>query len=71
MNVAVVVPASPSAVATLSTLTVGRGSLSTIVPTPWPSAIVAFTGLERSATNVSSNSSRVSPTIGTVNVRVS
>ena len=71
MNVAVVVPASPSVTVTLSTLTVGIGSLSTIVPTPWLSAIVAFIGLERVATNVSSNSSWVSPTTATTIVRVS
>ena len=37
---------------------------------PGPSAIVAFAGFERFARNVSSNSSVVSPTTGTVNVRV-
>ena len=70
VNVAVVVPASPSAVDTLLMPTVGAASLSTIVPTPWLSAMVAFAGFERFARNVSSNSSDVSPTTGTVNVRV-
>ena len=72
VNVAVTVPASTSVTVTLLIdERSGVGSLSTIVPTPWLSAIVAFTGLERFATNVSSNSSSVSPTTGTVNVRVS
>ncbi len=44
--------------------------MSVIVPTPWSSAIVAFVGFERLATNVSSNSSSVSPTTGTVKVLV-
>ena len=70
VNVAVTDPASTSVTVTLLMPTLGVGSLSTIVPTPWLSAIVAFTGLERFATNVSSNSSRTSPTTGTVNVRV-
>ena len=70
VNVAVTVPASTSVTVTLLMTRPGVGSLSTIVPTPWLSAMVAFTGLERFATKVSSNSSRVSPTMGTVNVRV-
>ena len=41
-----------------------------IVPMPWLSAIVAFVGFDRFAVNVSSNSSRVSPTTGTVKVLV-
>ena len=44
-------------------------SSSVIVTVPLPSAIVAFTGLERSTKKVSSGSTRVSPTISTAIVR--
>ena len=42
LKVAATVPLFPSATVTLSTESEGSGSSSVIVPTPWPSAIVAF-----------------------------
>ena len=64
MRVNVVLPALSSTV-TSAIVTLGW-SLSTIVPIPWSSAIVALTGLDRSILNVSSNSSIVSSIISTV-----
>ena len=70
MNVAVTEPTSGSMTVTFANASVGIGSSSVIVPVPWLSAIVAFVGFDRLAANVSSNSSRVSPTMGTVKVLV-
>ena len=47
VNVAFVVPESPSITVASFTERAGGASSSVIVPTPWPSAIVAFAGLER------------------------
>ena len=60
-NVIVLVPASPSPIVWSSTLTEGTGSSLVIVPTPWPSEIVAFVAPERLTRNVSSASFFVSP----------
>ncbi len=70
MNVAFTVPASTSVTVTLLIVSEGAASLSTIVPTPWLSAIVALVGPDRFTANVSSNSSSVSPRIATVTGRV-
>ena len=79
VNVMSAVPASPSARLWSSIESVGAGSSSAIVTTPWPSAIVALDAPERFTTNVSSTSSSPSPRTGTeidfaacpgVNVRV-
>ena len=70
MNVAVVVPALPSVTVTSSIDRVGGASSSVIVPAPWPSAIVALAGLDRSTENVSLASSSRSPLTATVNVCV-
>ena len=62
MKVASVVPQSPSVVvASSDTESDGEASSSTIVPTPWPSAIVAPTGDVRFTRNCSSFSSSTSP----------
>ena len=45
-----------------------RGSLSRMVPIPWPSPIVAFVGLLRLTAKVSVGSPRRSPLTATVNV---
>ena len=47
-----------------------RGSSSTMVPTPWPSAMVALVGLLRLTTKVSFGSGRRSPLTSTVIVPV-
>ena len=44
VNVAATVPALPSVTVTSLIESAGGGSSSVIVPTPWPSAIVALTG---------------------------
>jgi hypothetical protein len=71
VNVAVVVPALPSARETSPTDRLGAGSLSVIVPTPWASPICpgAPTRFVRFTTNVSVGSSVASPTIGTETTR--
>ena len=70
MKVALTVPALPSVTVTSSIESVGSGSSSVIVPTPWPSAIVAFVGFERLTKNVSFASSSRSPLTSTVTVFV-
>ena len=67
VNVAVVVPALPSATETSFTERVGAGSLSVIVATPWASLIWPGepTRFVRLTTNVSLGSSIASPAIGT------
>ena len=47
VKVMVVVLPVPSVTLTSLTATVGKGSLSRMVPTPWPSAMVALVGTER------------------------
>ena len=47
------------------TRSLGGGSLSVIVPTPVPSAIVALVGLKRLTSNVSASSSSTSSVIDT------
>ncbi len=61
MNVAVVVPALPSATETSSIERVGAASSSVIVPAPEPSAIVALAGLDSPTVKVSFASSITSP----------
>ena len=61
LNVAVVVPASPSVTETSFTESVGGRSSSVIVPTPEPSEIVALPGLDRVRLKSSLFSSRTSP----------
>ena len=56
----------PSALVT--SLMLMRGSSSTMVPTPWPSAMVALVGLLRLTTKVSFGSARRSPLTSTVMV---
>ena len=70
VNVAVVVPTSPSRTVTLLTETVGAASLSVIVPIPWLSPMVALEGLDRSRVNVSLNSFNRSPVTATSTVWV-
>ena len=70
VNVRFDVPELPSVKATSLIVIEGSGSSSVIVPTPWVSAIVTFTGTVRFTTNVSSISSIVSPTTGTDTVFV-
>ena len=53
VNVAVVVPPFVSTTDTSLTEKEGAGSPLVIVPTPWASEIVAFTGNVRLTTNVS------------------
>ena len=59
------VPALPSTSETSLITIEANGSSSVIVPIPWLSAIVTFTGTVRFTKNVSSISSKTSPTIGT------
>jgi hypothetical protein len=66
VKTALTVPLSPSVTVTLFTDSVGSGSSSVIVPRPSPSPIVAFVGLVRPSVRVSSASSSVSPTTGTM-----
>ncbi len=66
MNAAVTVPELPSVTLTLSIDSDGVGSLSTIVPTPWPVPMVAFVGPLRLTRNVSSASSSASSITATV-----
>ncbi len=68
VNVAMDVPALPSACERSLTLRAAGASSSVIVPTPWPSWIVACTGFVRSTVKVSSNSSSVSPLTATLTV---
>jgi hypothetical protein len=70
VNVALTAPPLPSVTVTSLTETVGGASSSLIVPTPWPSAMVAFDGFDRVSVNVSFASSSVSPTTSTVTVFV-
>jgi hypothetical protein len=70
VKTALAVPLFPSGTVTSSIETFGAASSSPIVPTPWPSAIVALTALERLTSKVSSASSRVSPLTSTVTVFV-
>ena len=70
VNVTPVVPALPSVMTGLSIEIVGKGSSSTIFPSPFPSTIAALTGSNRRTKNFSSSSSSVSPWMGTVTVRV-
>ena len=70
VNVAVVVPALPSATETSSTESVGGGSSSVIVPSPGRRRSWRSTGLESVMPNVSSTSSRTSPFTVTANVAV-
>ncbi len=60
------IPALPSVTLTLLIDTDGVGSLSTIVPTPWPVPMVAFVGPLRLTKNVSSASSSPSSITTTV-----
>ena len=61
VNVAVVVPALPSATDTSPIDRVGAGSSSVMVAWPEPSAIVALAGLDRATVKVSLFSSIASP----------
>ena len=61
VNVAVVVPAFPSARETSSIDRLGAGSSSVIVPAPDPSAIVAPAGFDSVTVNDSFTSSTTSP----------
>ena len=71
VNVAVVVPALPSARETSSIERAGAASSSLIVPIPEPSAIVALTGLDNVTVKVSLFSSTTSPfTVMTIVVLV-
>ena len=58
----------PSLILMSLMLRVGVGSLSIIVPNPSPLAIAAPEGLDSDTLNVSSNSSSVSPNMGTETV---
>jgi len=58
-------PPVPSGIAQSETETAGGGSLSTIVPTPCPSATVALVGDERLTKKFSVGSSARSPVTGT------
>ena len=66
MNVAFVVPMSPSTTLTSLTESAGVGSSSLIVPVPCASAIVTLTAFVRLSVNVSFASSRTSPLTSTV-----
>ena len=69
MNVAATVPALPSVTVTSLIESAGGGSSSVIVPTPWPSAIVAFDGARQVDEERLVRSRRArSPLTGTVNV---
>ena len=70
MKAALTVPALPSVTVTSLIESVGGGSSSVIVPTPWASAIVALAGLVRLTRNVSLVSSSRSPLTETVIVCV-
>src|SRR5436189_277142 len=62
VNVAVVVPLLPSVTLTLLMLSAGSTASSlTIVPTPWAPLMVAFVGLLKLTTKVSSGSTVVPP----------
>jgi hypothetical protein len=61
LNAAVTVPALPSVTATSLMNNEGAASSSVIVPTPVPSAIVAFVGTDKTTLNVSLDSLSVSP----------
>ncbi len=61
VNVAVVVPALPSATETSPIDRVGAASSSVMVPCPEPSAIVALAGFDRTTVKVSFASSTTSP----------
>ena len=52
----------------VTSLMLMRGSSSTMVPTPWPSAMVALVGLLRLTKNVSFGSASRSPLTSTVMV---
>ena len=54
----------------VTSLMLMRGSSSRMVPTPWPSAMVALVGLLRLTTKVSFGSARRSPLTSTVIVPV-
>jgi hypothetical protein len=56
---------SPSTTVASPIDSVGVGSSSLIVPTPWPSASVALSGGDRLTKKLSSSSSRTSPLTGT------
>ena len=66
VKVAVTVPVLPSVTVTSLIESVGSGSSSVMVPTPWPSAIVALIGLVRLTKKVSLASSSRSPLTRTV-----
>ncbi len=66
VNTALTVPLWPSVTVALPIPIVGAASLSTIVPRPLPSRIVALVGLVSVTVNVSSPSSRLSPSTDTV-----
>ena len=59
MKLALTVPVLPSVTVTSLIDERGMASSSVIVPTPWPSAIVALVGLERLTKKVSFASSSV------------
>jgi hypothetical protein len=67
---ALTVPDWPSVTVTSSTESDGKPSSSTIVPVPWPSAIVALTAVARLTTNASFASSVRSPLTVTLTVFV-
>ena len=66
MKVAATVPLSPSVTLTSLIVSAGSGSSSSIVPTPWLSAIVALIAFVRLSVNVSFASSSRSPCTRTV-----
>ncbi len=66
VKLACAVPASPSVTDTLSIATGGSGSLSVMLPTPWPSATVALIGAVRFTVKLSGFSAESSPTTGTL-----
>jgi hypothetical protein len=68
VKVALVLPVFPS-VTVLSPMLI-RGSSSTMVPIPWPSAMIAFVAPLRLTTNVSFGSASRSPLTITVIVPV-
>ena len=65
MNAAFTVPASPSTTVASLMEMAGAASSSTIVPWPWPSAMVALAAPDRFTRNVSLGSPRTSPKTGT------
>ena len=70
VNVAFTEPVSGSVTVASLIEIAGCGSLSTIVPSPVGSRIAALTAFDRLSVYVSSSSSSVSPTTGTVTVFV-